>query len=116
MTDFSSGSKICQEAFEQIKDQILKPHVLHLPALHQIQNGTPKLIGNASKRFPSAVANYSIKEKELSCDIKYIYQAGADNKCKLVVADEVTNYLEIISLHTGTFHKVGKALNKPCIL
>ena len=31
-------------------------------ALYQIQNGTAKLIGYASKRLPPAVVNYSIRE------------------------------------------------------
>ena len=31
-------------------------------ALYQIQNGTPKLIAYASKRFPEAARNYSITE------------------------------------------------------
>ena len=34
-------------------------------ALYQIQNGTPKLIGNASKRIPPAAMNYLITEIEL---------------------------------------------------
>ena len=69
-----------QTAFDEIKNRIQKPLVLHLPdkkerfqlysdtskfatcsALHQIQNGKPKLITYASKRLPEAATeNYSI--------------------------------------------------------
>ena len=35
-------------------------------ALHQIQNGKPKLIIYTSKRLPEAARNYSITELELS--------------------------------------------------
>ena len=75
---------VLQEAFEYIKARLLKCLVLHLPdnkgrfqlfldtsktaagsALYQFQNSTPKLIGYASKRLPSAAVNYSIKELKL---------------------------------------------------
>ena len=77
-------TKMHQEAFEDIKVRLLKPMVLHLPdnkgnfqvfsdtsktvagsALYQIQNGTPRLIGYASKRLLPAAVNYSIIEIEL---------------------------------------------------
>ena len=71
-------------AFEEIKQRLQKPPVLHMPgkigrfqlysdtsknamgsALYQIQNGQPKLITYASKRLPEAVHNYSITEFEM---------------------------------------------------
>ena len=73
-----------QETFDDIKNRLQKPHVLHLPdgkgrfhlfsdisthamgsALYQIQNGKPKLIAYASKRLPEAAKNYSITELEM---------------------------------------------------
>ena len=70
-----------QDSFEEIKCQLIKPPVLHMPnttgrfhlyldtsrfatgsALYQIQNGKPKLITYASKRLPEAAKNYSITE------------------------------------------------------
>ena len=80
---FISG-KDQQIAFEEIKHRLIRPPVLHLPnktgrfhlysdtskfamgsALHQIQNGQPKLIAYASKRLPEASKNYSITELEM---------------------------------------------------
>ena len=73
-----------QIAFEEIKNRLQKPPILHLPdskgrfylysdtskyvtdsALYQIQNGKPKLIVYASKRLPEAAQNYSITELEM---------------------------------------------------
>ena len=73
-----------QDSFEEIKCRLIKPLVLHMPiktgrfhlysdtsksatgsALHQIQNGKPKLIANTSKRLPEAAKSYSITELEL---------------------------------------------------
>ena len=73
-----------QDAFEEIKQRLQKPPVLHLPdkigrfqlysdtskyatgsALYQIQNGKPKLIAYMSKRLPEAARNYSITELEM---------------------------------------------------
>ena len=73
-----------QSAFDEIKNRLQKPPVLHLPdgkgrfhlysdtskyvkgsALYQIQNGKPKLIAYTSKRLPEAVKNYSITELEM---------------------------------------------------
>ena len=76
-----------QEASEEIKRRLVKAPVLHMPnhegrfhlysdtskfaagsALHQIQNGKPKLIAYASKRLPETARSYSITELEL-CDL-----------------------------------------------
>ena len=73
-----------QEAFEEIKQRLIKPPILHMPnnegrfhlysdmskfatgsALYQIQNGKPILIAYASKRRPEAVITYSITGLEL---------------------------------------------------
>ena len=73
-----------QNAFEEIKQRLQKPPVLHMPdkigrfqlysdtskyatgsVLYQIQNGKPKLIAYASKRLPEAAHNYSITELEM---------------------------------------------------
>ena len=70
-----------QDAFEEIKQRLQQPPVLHMPdkvgrsqlysdtskhargsALYQIQNGKPKLIPYTSKRLPEAALNYSITE------------------------------------------------------
>ena len=80
-----------QDAFEEIKQRLQKPPVLHMPdkvgrfqlysdtskyatggALYQIQNGKPKLIVYLSKRLPEAAHNYSITELEM-CGLVIIY-------------------------------------------
>ena len=73
-----------QEAFQEIKQRLVKAPVLHMSncegrfhlysdmskfaagsALYQIQNGKLRLIAYASKRLPEAVGSYSITELEL---------------------------------------------------
>ena len=73
-----------QDSFEEIKCRLIRPPVVYMPnttgrfhlysdsskfatgsALYQIQNGKPKLIMYASKRFPEAMKNYCITELEL---------------------------------------------------
>ena len=73
-----------QEAFEEIKQRLIKAPILHMPnyegrfhlysemskfaagsALYQIQNGKPRLIAYASKGLPVAVRSYLITELEL---------------------------------------------------
>ena len=73
-----------QKSFDEIKWQLIKPPVLHMPnktgrfllysdtskfatgsTLYQMQNGKPKLIVYMSKRLPEAVRSYSITEPEL---------------------------------------------------
>ena len=84
-----------QIAFEEIKNRLQKPPILHLPdnkgrfhlysdtskygtgrALYQIQNGKPKLIAYASKRFPEAAQNYSITELEI-CGLAIVMYSSA---------------------------------------
>ena len=73
-----------QVTFDEIKDRLQKPPVLHLPdrkgrfqlysdtgkiatgsALYQVQNGKSKLIAYMSKRLPESAKNYSITELEM---------------------------------------------------
>ena len=73
-----------QSAFDEIKNRLQKPPVLHLPdgkgrfhlysdtsmyamgsTLYQIQNGKPKLIAYASKRPLEAANNYTITELKM---------------------------------------------------
>ena len=73
-----------QKAFNEIKQRLQRPPVLHLPdrhgwfqlysdtrkfatgsALYQIQNGQPRLIAYASKRMPEVAKNYSITALEM---------------------------------------------------
>ena len=73
-----------QKAFDEIKQRLQRPPVLHLPnkhgwfqlysdtskfatgsVLYQIQNGQTRLIAYASKRMPEAAKNYSITELEM---------------------------------------------------
>ena len=73
-----------QSAFEEIKQRLQKPPVLHMPdkvgrfqlysdtskyargsALFQFQNEKPGLITYSNKRLPEAACNYSITELEM---------------------------------------------------
>ena len=74
-----------QKAFEQVKQLLIKPPVLHLPrpggrfilycdtsknhtgsSLWQMQDGKPRLLGYASKSLPDACKNYSATELEMT--------------------------------------------------
>ena len=74
-----------QKAFEQVKELLIKPPVLHLPrpggrfilycdtskthtgsSLWQMQDGKPRLLGYASKSLPGACKNYSVTELEMT--------------------------------------------------
>ena len=74
-------TEVHQKAFEEIKELLMKPPVLHLPrpvgrfilycdtskthtgsSLWQIQDGKPRLLGYASKSLPEACKNYSVTE------------------------------------------------------
>ena len=101
-----------QNAFEEIKQILPKPPVLHMPnkiggfqlysdtskyamgsALYQIQNGKPKLIAYASKRLPEAACNYSITELEM-CGL-VINIASFAHLLRKVDFDAVVDHLAI---------------------
>ena len=101
-----------QDSFEEIKHRLIKPSVLHMPnttgrfhlyshtskfasesALHQIQNGKPKLIAYTSKRLPEAVRNYSITELEL-CGLA-INMASFSCLLKRVDFDAIIDHLSL---------------------
>ena len=101
-----------QDAFDQIKQRLQKPPVLHMPdkigrfqlysdtskyatgsALYQIQNGKPKLIAYASKILPEAAHNYSITELEM-CGLA-INIASFAHLLRKVDFDAVVDHLAI---------------------
>ena len=102
-----------QNAFDDIKQRLQKPPVLHMPdkvgrfqlysdtskyatgsALYQIQNWKPKLIAYASKRLPEAACNYSITELEM-CGLA-IYIASFVHLLKKLDFDAVVDHLAIM--------------------
>ena len=108
---FVSG-KEQQDSLEEIKWQLIKPPVLHMPnstgrfhlysdtskfvmgsALYQMQNGKPKLIAYASKRLPEAAKNYSITELEL-CGLA-INIASFSHLLKRVDFDAIVDHLSL---------------------
>ena len=101
-----------QSVFEEIKQRLQKPPVLHMPdkvgrfqlysdtskyatgiALYQIQNGKPKLIAYVSKRLPEAACNYSITELEM-CGLA-INIASFAHLLRKVDFDAVVDHLAI---------------------
>ena len=101
-----------QDSFEEIKCRLINPPVLPMPnttgrfhlysdtskfatgsALYQIQNGKPKLIAYASKRFPEATRNYSITELEL-CGLA-INIASFSHLLKRVNFDAIVDHLSL---------------------
>ena len=104
-----------QDAFEEIKQRLQKPPVLHMPdkigrfqlysdtskyatgsALYQIQNGKPKLIAYVSKRLPEAACNYSITELEM-CGLA-INIASFAHLLRKVDFDAVVDHLAITQI------------------
>ena len=104
-----------QTAFEEIKNRLQKPPILHLPdekgrfhlysntskyatgsALYQIQNGKPKLIAYASKRLPEAARNYSITELEM-CGLT-INIASFAHLLKKVDFDAIVDHLALVHI------------------
>ena len=78
-------TELHQKAFEEVKELLVKPPVLHLPrpggrvilyydtsmthtgsSLWQIQDGKPRLLGYASKSLPEACKNYSVTKLEMT--------------------------------------------------
>ena len=104
-----------QNAFDEIKQRLQKPPVLHMPdkigrfqlysytikyamgsALYQIQNGKSKLIADASKRLPEAACNYSITELEM-CGLA-INIASSVHLLRKVDFDAVVDHLTIMHI------------------
>ena len=104
-----------QDVFEEIKQRLQKPPVLHMPgkigrfqlysdtskyatgsALYQIQNGKPKLIAYVSKRLPEAACNYSITELEM-CGLA-INIASFVHLLRKVDFDAVVDHLAITQI------------------
>ena len=104
-----------QNAFDEIKQRLQKPPVLHMPdkigrfqlysntskyatgsVLYQIQNGKCKLIAYASKRLPKAVCNYSITELEM-CGL-VINIASFVHLLRKVDFDAVVDHLAIMHI------------------
>ena len=104
-----------QTAFNEIKSRLQKPPVLHLPdnkgrfhlysdtnkyamgsTLYQIQNGKPKLIVYASKRFPEAAKNYSITELEM-CGLATNIMSFA-HLLKRVDFDDIVDHLALVHI------------------
>ena len=104
-----------QKAFDEIKQRLQKPPVLHMPdkigrfqlysdtskyamgsILYQIQNGKPKLIVYASKRLPEAACNYSITELEM-CRL-VINIASFVHLLRKVDFDAVVDHLAIMHI------------------
>ena len=104
-----------QIAFEEIKNRLQKPPILHLPdgkgrfhlysdmskyatgsALYQIQNGKPKLIAYASKRLPEVAINYSITELEM-CGLA-INITSFTHLLKKVDFDAIVDHLALVHI------------------
>ena len=102
-----------QDSFEEMKQRLIKPPVLHMPnktgrlysdtskfatgsALYQIQNGKPKLIAYMSKRLPEVAKSYSITELEL-CGLA-INIASFSHLLKRVDFDAIEDHLALMHI------------------
>ena len=104
-----------QVAFEEIKNRLQKPPILHLPdikgrfhlysdtskyatgsTMYQIQNGKPKLIAYASKRLPEAAQNYSITELEM-CGLAINIESCA-HLLKTVDFNAIVDHLALVHI------------------
>ena len=104
-----------QSAFDEIKNRLQKPPVLHLPdgkgrfhlysdtskyvmgsALYQIQNGKPNLIAYVSKRLPEAAKNYSIMALEM-CELAINIMSIA-HLLKKVNFDVIVDHLALVHI------------------
>ena len=118
-----------QDAFEEIKQGLQKPPVLHMPdkvgrfqlysdtskyatggALYQIQNGKPKLIAYMSKRLPEAAHNYSITELEM-CGLA-INIASFAHLLRKVDFDEVVDHLAITQIMRSEVESVTNRIKR----
>ena len=104
-----------QKAFEEIKERLQKPPVLHLPdkkgrfhlyshtskfatgsVLYQIQIGKSKLTAYVSKRLPEAAPNFSITELGM-CGLA-INNASFAYLLKKVVFDAIVDHLALMQI------------------
>ena len=118
-----------QDAFEEIKQRLQKPPVLHMPdrigrfqlysdtskyatggALYQIQNGKPKLIAYSSKRLPEAARNYSITELEM-CGLA-INIANFAHLLRKVDFDAVVDHLAITQIMRSKVEPVTNRIKR----
>ena len=118
-----------QEAFEEIKQRLQKPPVLHMPdnvgrfqlysdtskyatggALYQIQNGKPKLIAYSSKSLPEAACNYSITELEM-CGLA-INIASFAHLLRKIDFDAVVDHLAITQIMRSNVELATKRIKR----
>ena len=118
-----------QDAFEEIKQKLQKPPVLHMPdkvgrfqlysdtskyatggALYQIQNGKPKLIAYSSKRLPEAACNYSITELQM-CRL-VINIASFAHLLRKIDFDAVVDHLAITQIMRSKVEPVTNRIKR----
>ena len=118
-----------QDSFEEIKHRMIKLLVLHMPnktgrfhlysdtskfatgsALHEIQNGKPKLIAYASKRLPEAARSYSITELDL-CSLA-INIASFSHLLRRVDFDAVVDHLALMHIIKSKMEPATTRINR----
>ena len=116
-----------QRGFDKIKNRLLNPPVSSMPdrrgrillysdtskhamgsALHQVQNGKPKLIAYASKRMPEAARNYSITELEM-CGLA-VTLASFAHLLKRVDFDAVVDHLAVTHIMKSKMEPATKRI------